>query len=119
MTDFYRRVYRMVECIPPGRVATYGQIAALLGYTHGARAVGWALHALPPHTSVPWHRVVSAAGQVSSSCQEHPAAEQCDRLRAEGVSVDEAGRLDLAAHRWQGLHWAEVEALLHPFRSER
>src|SRR3989304_9634382 len=112
MSDFYRRVYRMVESIPPGRVATYGQIAGLLGYTHGARPVGWALHALPPHPSVPWHRVVNAAGRVSSSCWEHPADEQCRRLRTEAVSVDESGRLDLAAYRWAGLHWTEVEVLL-------
>jgi len=112
MSDFYRRVYRIVERIPFGQVATYGQIAALLGYSHGARAVGWALHALPPDTDVPWHRVVNAAGRVSSSCLEHAAEEQRSRLQSEGVSVDEAGRLDLAAYRWQGLHWTEVEALL-------
>ena len=55
----------MVRRIPQGRVATYGQVAALAGLPRHARQVGYALHALPEGTDVPWHRVVNAKGEVS------------------------------------------------------
>ena len=47
-TGFFERVYRLVRQVPPGKVTSYGAIARMLGYPHGARTVGWALHSLPP-----------------------------------------------------------------------
>jgi methylated-DNA-protein-cysteine methyltransferase-like protein len=95
---FFDTVYALVSQIPRGRVATYGQIAALAGRTRGARAVGWALRALGASGArrVPWHRVVGRGGRVSLG--ERPAGlEQRRRLRAEGVRF-RSGRVDLVRH---------------------
>ena len=96
--SFFERVYALVEGIPPGRVATYGQVAALLGSPRGARAVGWALRALPEarSASVPWHRVVGAGGRISLRAGSGPAVQR-KRLRAEGVRFRN-GRIDLARY---------------------
>ena len=93
---FFARVYALVREIPRGRVATYGQVAALLGVPRGARAVGWALRALPEAARVPWHRVVGASGRVSPRGGPGPARQR-RRLRAEGVRFRE-GRVDLDRH---------------------
>lgn len=95
---FFDRVYDLVEHIPRGRVATYGQVATILGVPRGARAVGWALRALPrprQHT-VPWHRVVGAGGRISPRVGGGPLVQR-RRLRAEGVGF-RGGRVDLDRH---------------------
>lgn len=92
---FFSRVYAAVRMIPRGRVATYGEIARLLGVPRGARAVGWALRALDPELekSVPWHRVVGAGGRISLRDGLGPELQK-RRLLREGVRF-EAGRVDL------------------------
>lgn len=92
----FDRVYAIVRRIPPGRVATYGQIARLLDWPRGARTVGWALRALKPGSGVPWHRVVNAQGRISID----DAAHQQALLEAEDVVFDETGRIDLNRYRW-------------------
>lgn len=99
--DFFARVYEMVRAIPPGRVATYGQIAALLGHPRAARTVGWALHALTEDTDVPWHRVINGRGRITTSCREHAASLQAELLRSEGVAVDREGRVTLERFLWR------------------
>ncbi|MEA5412843.1 MGMT family protein, partial [Synechococcus sp. BA-120 BA3] len=64
---FDRRVYAMVAHIPPGQLATYGQVAELIGAWGCARQVGWALRRLPLPSAVPWHRVVNAQGRIAMS----------------------------------------------------
>jgi methylated-DNA-protein-cysteine methyltransferase-like protein len=83
---FFARVYDAVRAIPRGRVATYGQVAAILGVPRGARAVGWALRALPAGNAVPWHRVVGAGGRISHRAGDGPERQR-RKLRAEGVAV--------------------------------
>jgi len=61
----YRQIWDTVRRIPRGRVATYGQIAALIGHRRQARLVGYALHSLPEGLAVPWHRVVNSKGEIS------------------------------------------------------
>jgi methylated-DNA-protein-cysteine methyltransferase-like protein len=61
----YERFYKVIRRIPRGRVATYGQIAKVAGLPGHARQVGYALHALRASTSVPWQRVINAAGGIS------------------------------------------------------
>ena len=56
----YAKIYAVVSRIPKGRVATYGQVAALARLPRRARLVGYALHTLPAESDVPWHRVVNA-----------------------------------------------------------
>ena len=88
--------------IPLGQVATYGQIAALLGAAGRARQVGWALRRLPLPSSVPWHRVVNARGCIAMTpSREGSDWIQRELLIAEGIPVDGAGRLPLARYRWE------------------
>jgi len=92
----------MVRKIPYGMVATYGQIAALAGIPRGARQVGYAMHALPEGSDVPWQRVINARGEVSarSSAVGFEGC-QTELLRAEGVLFDARGRVDLERFRWE------------------
>ena len=95
---FFARVYALVGEIPRGRVATYGQVAVLLGVPRGARAVGWALRVLPEAqaATVPWHRVVGAGGRISPRGGPGPQIQR-RRLRREGVRFRGAA-VDLARH---------------------
>ncbi|HEY7675468.1 MAG TPA: methylated-DNA--[protein]-cysteine S-methyltransferase [Candidatus Methylomirabilis sp.] len=96
----YDRIYRAVRRIPRGRVATYGDIAELAGLPGRARQVGYALHALPTGSTVPWHRVINRAGRISLP-PEAGGLEQRFRLMAEGVRVDPGGRVSLAVHHFR------------------
>jgi len=100
-SSFFSRVYEAVRAIPRGRVLTYGQVARLLGQPRGARAVGWALRALPfrEGRSTPWHRVVGASGRVSPRAGAGPLLQR-RLLRSEGVAF-RGGCVDLARHGWQ------------------
>ncbi|HUF36506.1 MAG TPA: methylated-DNA--[protein]-cysteine S-methyltransferase [Gemmatimonadales bacterium] len=97
----YQRIYAVVRRIPRGRVATYGQVAELAGLPGHARQVGYALHALPAGTAVPWHRVINARGEVSR--RSEPGAELTQRmlLEREGVRFDARGRVQLRSHGWR------------------
>ena len=108
--SFDQRVWRVVERIPPGQLATYGQIAELIGAYGCARQVGWALRRLSLPSPVPWHRVVNAQGRIAMSLsREGSDWIQRELLIAEGIPVDAAGRLPLARYRWQpAAPWALV-----------
>ena len=98
---FDERVWRAVEAIPQGQLATYGQIAELIGAYGCARQVGWALRRLPLPSHVPWHRVVNAQGRIAMSpSREGSDWIQRELLLAEGIPVDAAGRLPLRRYRW-------------------
>ena len=99
-SERYRRIYRVVRAIPEGRVATYGQVAALAGHPGHARQVGYALHALPEDHDVPWHRVINAQGEVSPRSVEGYDHYQRHLLEEEGIEFDDRGRLDLGRWRW-------------------
>ena len=83
--DFAAQVYRAVSKIPKGRVATYGQIADIIGCPGGSRAVGNALHANPFAPQVPCHRVVAADGSVAAHYGLGGGQAQRQRLQDEGV----------------------------------
>ena len=97
----YQRIYAVVRRIPEGRVATYGQVASLAGLAGHARQVGYALHALPNGTAIPWHRVVNAKGGIS--LRSMPGGELVQRglLEREGIPLDPRGRVALAKVRWR------------------
>jgi methylated-DNA-protein-cysteine methyltransferase related protein len=95
------RVHAVVRRIPRGRVATYGQVATLAGIPGHARQVGYALHDLPSGTSVPWHRVVNARGEISLRATPGYDVEQRVRLEIEGVRFDRRGRIALDEFRWE------------------
>jgi len=97
VADSYARIYAAVRRIPPGRVATYGQIARIAGRV-GARQVGYALHALNDE-SVPWHRVINARGAISLGGEAGEV--QRAMLEGEGVVIDPRGRVDVKRYRWE------------------
>jgi len=98
----HKRIYAVVKRIPRGRVATYGQVAALAGFPRHARLAGYALHALREDRdpAVPWHRVINAQGRISLG--EFDGADlQRELLEAEGVLFQSNGRVDLARFGWK------------------
>lgn len=99
-TPFSREVKKAIRAIPRGRVATYGQIAALAGREHGARGVAWILHSSSEAAGLPWHRVIGAPGRISLP-RGRGFAEQKRRLAAEGIAVGPGGRIDLERFRWE------------------
>lgn len=112
--SFFEQVYRVVRRIPPGQVATYGQIARILGAPRAARTVGWALHDVPSGSDVPWQRVVNSRGAISLESRGMGGAVQRALLEEEGVRFDPDGRIDLAAYGWPGPDLAEEQALRSP-----
>ncbi len=111
--SFFERVYRVVKRIPRGKVASYGQIAALLGQPRAARTVGWALSSLTREQAVevPWQRVINHAGRISISRADLSADVQRSLLEAEGVKFDETGHVDWQRFGWAGLEWYEIEEM--------
>lgn len=96
---FDRAVFALVRRVPPGLVATYGQVAALLGAPRAARAVGYAMKRCPP--GVPWHRVINARGGISLRASIGSMVHQQLLLEGEGVRFLR-GRVDLSRYRWRG-----------------
>ncbi|MBN2112912.1 MAG: MGMT family protein [Acidimicrobiia bacterium] len=84
--DFEAAVHDVVRALPPGAVATYGEVAAEAGFPGAARAVG---NLLRRSTGLPWWRVVAAGGRLVPGAEE----EQTQRLRAEGVRFTPAGKV--------------------------
>lgn len=95
---FFSQVYQIVKVIPPGRVATYGQIARILG-TRDARRVGWALHA-NSDSRVPCHRVVNKDGRLAPNFAFDGAEEQRRRLTAEEITFKDEMHVDLEKCGW-------------------
>lgn len=90
----WKKFYEAVRKLPRGRVASYGQIAELAGLEGHARQVGYALHALPAGSGVPWHRVVNAKGEISPRSAGDSHELQRMLLEAEGVKFDGKGRVE-------------------------
>ena len=98
--SFSDRVYDVVRRIPAGKVASYGDIAALLGTPRAARGVGWALNALDGDTAVPWWRVINKQGAISIRHPDVSPRIQRALLEAEGVRFDRTGCVEWAVVRW-------------------
>lgn len=104
------RIHEVIRQIPPGAVATYGQVALIAGAST-PRLVGRALRELPSGSDVPWHRVLNSQGRVSPRGDGSGAPEQRQRLHAEGVAFDARGRVDFAAVAWSGPSWQWLEQM--------
>lgn len=103
-SNLYQRIYNLVRKIPKGKVATYGQIAALAGSPRAARIVGYALHIINESSGIPWQRVINRQGIISTTCQEHPPSLQADILIKEGVTVSNKKgvyQIDLKKYLWR------------------
>lgn len=97
---FFERVYEVVEQIPEGMVATYGQVALLAGRPRSARYVGYALHSNPRPGEIPCHRVVFADGRICEGFAFGGPDAQRELLLGEGVAFKDDMHVDLAAFRW-------------------
>ena len=98
--EFERRVKGLIKAIPRGRVATYGQIAALAGNYRGARQVVRVLHASSGKDGLPWHRIINSRGRIGLP-KGRGFETQRRLLLAEGVRCDASGRVDLGHFQWE------------------
>lgn len=96
MQDSHARVYAAIAAIPPGRVTSYGAIAARAGLPGRARLVGKLLGEVPDGMELPWFRVLRSSGEIALPKGSRGFREQVQRLRAEGVEVKN-GRVALSA----------------------
>ena len=96
----HREIYAAVKRIPKGSVATYGQIAKLVGHCT-ARMVGYAMAALPAGSRVPWQRVINAQGMISARSHGDGDERQRVMLEKEGVEFNAKGRVDLRIYGWR------------------
>ena len=96
---FYEKMSIVCLAIPEGKVATYGQVAALAGNKKWSRVVGYALHANPDPEHIPCHRVVNRLGEVSKAFAFGGENRQITLLENEGVELD-GNRVKLEKYRW-------------------
>lgn len=106
MGDFSEKVLAVVKRIPPGKVASYGQVGRMIGAPRSARYVGYALRANPapgqdPHC-IPCHRVVFKDGSMATGFAFGGPGEQRKMLEVEGVAFTSEGKVDMAKHLWDG-----------------
>lgn len=94
------RLYTVIQGIPVGKVATYGQIASLAGLPGAARLVGKILSGLPADTSLPWHRVINAAGKISMPEDSDSFNEQKKRLTTENIILT-GSQISLKQYLWK------------------
>jgi methylated-DNA-protein-cysteine methyltransferase related protein len=99
----YDLIYKIVRQIPPGQVATYGQVAELAGLGGQARLVGYALYRVDTGASdIPWQRVINAKGEISESLLRYGSDHfQRSLLEAEGVQFTSTGKVDLKQYLWR------------------
>lgn len=101
MIPFTDRVVRMIQQIPPGRVMTYGQVAAAAGNPRGARQIARVLHSMSAKHDLPWHRIINAQGGISTPTdREDKGSLQQELLEAEGVVFSNDRKVDLNKYRW-------------------
>ena len=99
--SFFENVYEAVQLIPRGKVATYGQIARMIGAPRSSRAVGYALHANPRPGVIPCHRVVNREGRLAPAFAFGGPEIQAQLLESEGVRVSADFVVDLEKYLWQ------------------
>jgi methylated-DNA-protein-cysteine methyltransferase-like protein len=96
----YTKIWRTVQLIPLGKVASYGQIADLAGLPRRARLVGKSLGYVPKDMDVPWHRVLRSNGQIAFSTGSEQSQKQTGLLQQEDVTVFN-NRVKLNLFQWQ------------------
>jgi methylated-DNA-protein-cysteine methyltransferase-like protein len=98
LSELYQKIYRSIRRIPEGKVSTYGRIARLVGQCT-PRMVGYALHALPNGSEVPWQRVINSQGKISL---DTTGIGQLQRtiLESEGIIFSSSGVVDLKKFLW-------------------
>ncbi len=108
MQPFTKQVIQIIRSIPPGKIMTYGQIAASAGSPRAARQVVRILHAMSTTQQLPWHRVVNKHGEIALG-DPGSAEEQRLRLEEEGITFTLEQRIPLEQYRFEpGLSVEEV-----------
>lgn len=97
--SYQEKFWQVVSLIPPGSVATYGQVAEMAGLPRMARAVGRTLSQLPKDTSLPWFRVINAKGEISFP-KDSPAYQRQRSLLEEDGIVFMNGKVSLKRYKW-------------------
>lgn len=101
MSNFFSAVYKIVSQIPEGKVATYGQIASMLGNPLAARIVGEAMRNTPEYLDIPSHRVVNKAGAMAPGYAFGDEGKQREMLEKEGIVFKENGCIDMKRFLWR------------------
>ena len=101
MKNSFELIYDVVKKIPYGKVATYGQVAALAGNPKWSRVVGYALHVNPDPKTIPCFRVVNRFGEPSAAFAFGGINEQILLLKEEGVAFID-GKVDMKTYQWDG-----------------
>jgi len=94
-------IYSIIRKIPAGKVATYGQIARLVGFPRHSRHIGRILAKAPRNEKLPWHRVVNSQGKISVRGMDGSDDFQRILLEEEGVEFGLSGRIPLKQFQWQ------------------
>ena len=100
MSELDEIIWQVVAAIPIGKVMTYGQIAKQCGYPGYARYVGSSLKKLPEDSSLPWHRVINAQGEISFPPDSETHQKQKSLLQYEGVQF-QGKRIRLSVYGWK------------------
>ncbi len=100
-TPLYQTIHRILSLIPSGKVATYGQIAEIVGGCT-ARLVGYAASAIAQDSDIPWQRVINYKGGISQRRRFSGGLLQKKMLEEEGVVFNQYGITDLQYYRWKG-----------------
>jgi methylated-DNA-protein-cysteine methyltransferase-like protein len=95
----FETIWETVRAIPRGKVASYAEVAEQSGFPRQARLVGYALHKLPPKSGVPWHRVITARGEIAFPRHSSTYRKQKALLEKEGVRFVK-GRTDFTKYGW-------------------
>jgi methylated-DNA-protein-cysteine methyltransferase-like protein len=95
-----QKIWQVVAAIPKGKVASYGQVAAMAGLGRQARFVGRALGKLPAGHNIPWYRVIRSTGEIAFPEGTETRRLQTEKLRLEGVEVMK-GRIKMREFQWQ------------------
>ena len=95
----FELIYDVVKQIPKGKVATYGQVAALAGNKKWSRVVGYALHVNPDPENIPCYRVVNRFGEVSKAFAFGGENRQITLLESDGLKLS-GNRVDLNIYQW-------------------
>ena len=102
MTEsMYCRIYSVVNMVPPGKVATYGQIARIAGRC-SARNVGYAMSSVSSDSDVPWHRIINSRGRISVRSHGEECTAQSRMLESEGILFSDSRTIDLEIFGWEG-----------------
>ena len=100
-SPLYQQIHEIIRLIPSGKVATYGQIAEIVGGCT-ARMVGYAASTIPVDSEIPWQRVINYKGKISSRSRGSGELLQQELLEGEGIQFDQLGKTNLKYYRWNG-----------------